>query len=205
MSNRSKDSLSPEMIRLLKIFGIGSFLFVLAMSFFNEKKANNSGKEVSELSITDADRIFFRNMRALYYDREGRTDAKMSIYRHGKRKQVEQGPYLNLAILLNQVKDEAYIFLEPYPETLPLHVRWENADGSQADSISFTGGDKFAHYRFVQQLLNPIMNERELQMWHGGQWVSILQEKREKEALKVTLEDFFKLINQPLSNGSSEN
>ena len=90
MGNRSHDTFSPEMLRILKIFGVGSLVFVFIMSFFNERRANNSGQEDSPMSIGDADRLYFKNVRAAYYDVEERKDARMTIYRHGKREKQKR-------------------------------------------------------------------------------------------------------------------
>ena len=100
MAKNNKDTLSPELIRLLKIFGIGSLVFVLIMSFFNEKRANNSGKEPSPMRMADADRLYFKNVRAAYYDIENRRDAKMTVYRHGKLSEESDKPNFIFSIIL---------------------------------------------------------------------------------------------------------
>ena len=60
----TKDSFSPEMIKIYKIFGLGSLLFVLLLSFFNERRANNSGEEKPLMRITDSDRLIFTVMES---------------------------------------------------------------------------------------------------------------------------------------------
>lgn len=190
----SKDSLSPEMIRILKIFGLGSLLFVLLLSFFNEKRADNSGDEKSMMRITDADRLFFKNLRAVHYDVEGRDDAKITIYRHGKRIKNPTSPQINLAILINRIKDEAYIFVEPFPEELPLQLKWQDENNGKEGELSFYGGDTFAHYDFVSNLI-PLLDENiKVKMAVDDSWQPVLEEV---DVLKTTIKDYYRLTNNP--------
>ncbi len=149
MANQHDKVLTPELIRIIKIFGISSFAIVFLLSFFNEKRAYNSGKEDSEMSVATAERIYFKNIRASYYDIEGHKDAKMKIYRYGKRIQESSDPLLNLSIMLSRIKDEAYIYVEP-TEQLPIHMRWESDDKTKSGNLDFKGGDKYAHFSFVK-------------------------------------------------------
>ncbi|MGY6742648.1 MAG: hypothetical protein ACXIUQ_07935 [Cecembia sp.] len=190
----AKDSFSPEMIRIFKIFGLGSLLFVLLLSFFNEKRANNSGEEKPMMRITDADRLFFKNLRALHYDLEGRDDAKINIYRHGKRTKDASIPHLNLSILINRVKDEAYIFVEPQPDELPLQLQWKNLLSGEEGELSFYGGDTFAHFEFVSKL-NFLLDENiQFKMAVGDSWEPVLTEM---EVIKTTIKDYYRLTNNP--------
>lgn len=198
MANKQNDTFSPEMKRILKIFGIGSLVFVLIMSFFNERRANNSGKEESPMSITDADRLYFKNVRAAYYDIEDRKDAKMSIYRHGKRANTEEVISVGLSILLNRVKDEAYIFVESTTEALPIKIRWSNLEEeSRNGELVFEGGDKYSHFAFVEELYPLLLENIILELWHEGKYVPILEGEVDKDALRITIIDYFKLINNP--------
>lgn len=196
MGNKSNDTFTPEMVRILKIFGIGSLLFVFVMSFFNEKRANNSGKEESPMSIGDADRLYFKNVRAAYYDIEDRRDAKMTIYRYAKRANIEEVLSIGLSILLNRVKDEAYIFVESSSGEFPIKIRWSNLE--QKDSkgeLIFEGGDKFQHLDFVKKLYPLLLENNSFELSKEGKFYPILMDDNEKEALLITAKDYFKLIN----------
>lgn len=198
MTNKSNDTFSPEMVKILKIFGIGSLVFVLIMSFFNERRANNSGKEDSPMSITDADRLYFKNVRAAYYDIEDRKDAKMTIYRHGKRAKSEFGPTIGISILLNRVKDEAYIFVESTSEALPIKIRWSNLEEeNRKGELVFEGGDKFKHLAFAEELYPLLVEQNSFELWHEGKYVPTLDGVNDKDALRITITDYYKLINNP--------
>lgn len=189
------DTLSPEMLKIIKIFGIGSLALVFILSFFNEKRANNSGKEASVLSITDAERLYFKNVRGLYYDLEGRDDAKMSVYRYGKRVQEADHPLLNLSILINRVKDEAYLYVEPSSDLSSFSLRATVAD--QTDTLEFISGDKFSHFNFVEQLYPFLIENAYFELLIDEVWVPILEDEKERDALRIPIKDFYRLINKP--------
>lgn len=194
MAKNNKDTLSPELIRLLKIFGLGSLVFVLIMSFFNDKRANNSGIEPSPMRMTDAERIFFKNLRSPYYDIENRRDAKMTVYRHGKRSKDTNSPTLVFSIIISQLNDEAYIFLEPNFEELPVRVKWSIPEKNQEGEITFEGGDKFAHFEFAQKIAHFLIDDATFEVWQVDNWKPLWMEEKEKNAVMVTIEDYQKLI-----------
>lgn len=196
MPSNSTDSFSPEMIRILKIFGIGSILFVFVLSFFNEKRADNSGEFDSVLRVPDSNRIYFKNLRAPQYDREGRDDAKMNLYRHGKRTKSDQA-HFNFMILLNRVKDEAYIFVEPFPDGFPIVIRHRHQETGEGGEITFYGGDKMAHYEFALEFYPLAIENTYFEIKSEEDWIPLLDNEKEREALRVTLVDFFRLIDNP--------
>jgi hypothetical protein len=195
MAPKNQDTFTPEMIRVLKIFGIGSFLFVLLLSFFNERKANNTGEVVSEMWMSDSQRIFFKNLRGAYYDQEVRNDAKMTVYRHSKRLKDASYPFVNFAILINRVKNEAYIFAEPSFESLPFTIRWSNKFENSNGEVEFEGGDKFTHFQLASRLFPLLTEEVEFEIKVDNQWKPVFQEDRQRLAVRTTLEDYFQLVN----------
>jgi hypothetical protein len=199
MPSSSNDTFSPEMIRILKIFGLGSLLFVFVLSFFNERRANNTGNEEGIMHLRDADRLFFKNVRAPYYDIEGRRDAKMTVYRYGKRVFNADRPILNFSIIINQLKDESYIYVELSTEEIPIRIQWNKNGSGESGELEFQGGDKFAHLKFAVEL-SPLLEEStQFQLWHNNGWISFLEESKEREALLTTITDYFRLINYQIS------
>ncbi len=114
--------LTLELIKIIKIFGIASISLVLVLAFFNDKRANNSGED-DTFRMVDSDRLYFLNLRAIYYDRENRADAGMALFRHGKRQISDSIPKLDLLIIMNSRKDEAYLYLEPINFDWPIKIR----------------------------------------------------------------------------------
>jgi hypothetical protein len=194
LAKNNKDTLSPELIRLLKIFGIGSLVFVLVMSFFNERRANNTGKEPSPMQMGDAERIFFKNVRAAYYDIENRRDAKMTVYRHGNRITDPGTPTLVFSIIINQYSKEAYIYLEPNFDEMPVRLKWTIAEKNQDGEIVFEGGDKFAHFDFAQKVAPLLLENTIFEIRLHDNWIPIWEDEKKRKGVMVTMEDYQRLI-----------
>jgi hypothetical protein len=193
----TSESFSPEMIRILKIFGISTIVLVFILSFFNEKRANNSGLEPSEMRIADSERLFFKNIRASSYDLEARNDAKMNIYRHSDREKSIEKPSLNFAIIINRVSDEAYIYVENYPEDLPLIVQITDVEG-KIEELTFYGGNKLDHFNFSMTFYRKLLYAAQIKMKVGEKWVLIDEEEKQRDVLKTIFIDYLKLINKTL-------
>jgi len=192
-----KDSLSPELIRILKIFGAVSIALVLLLSLFNDRRADNTGSR-DEFYVTAASRIYFKNLRQSSYDLERRQDAKMDLFRYGKRETDTTQYVLNVALIINRVKDAAYLYFEPQGGLElenPLYIRWEKSSGQMAGS-SFYQGDRFSHFQFVEEIF-PLLGVEEdvkFEAKVNEEWIPILTSAQEIDALRITLKDYYRLI-----------
>jgi hypothetical protein len=188
--------LTPELVRILKIFGIGALLLVFALSFFNDRRANNSGEEPSPMRITDADRIYFKNVRSINYDIEHLREAKMLAYRHSKRPENTRIADLPVAILLNTTKDEAYLYWEFPNDSLPVVLNWSRPATGESGEIRFEGGDKFAHLAFGQAIF-PLLSEEDVQFGisFSESNLAILRTEAARMPVFTSLTDYFKMIN----------
>jgi len=190
------------MMSLFKIFGISSLVFVLLISFFNEKKPNIDNQD-SILAINDASRLYFKNVRQAYYDIEGRNDAKMNIYRLGKRVTTEEEAVLNVAIIINRIKDEAYLYVEPsaaFGSEDVINIRWESEDQSTSGELNFRSGDRYDHYGFMEKIYPLILANASFRAEIAGEWLPILINQKERDAIRITSFDYFRLIGREEMN-----
>lgn len=146
------------------------------------------------MRMTDAERLYFKNVRSPYYDIENRRDAKMTVYRHGKRSKDTNRPTLVFSIIINQLNDEAYIFLEPNFEELPFNVKWSIPEKNQEGEITFEGGDKFAHFEFAQKITPLLLENAIFEVQVKESRIPLWVDEKEKNAVMVTIEDYQKLI-----------
>ncbi|WP_075348769.1 hypothetical protein [Algoriphagus marinus] len=189
MSKRANsDSVfTPELLRIIKIFGVVSLGLVLILSFFNERRANNTGQDQSFV-MTSANRMYFQNVKAIQYDRELRRDAGMTVYRHKKRILEENNPTIGLMIILNPTKDEAYIYLEPINLNWPITLRIISSE--KPKSYTFENGNKSDHLHYFQILKPAIEAGNLIEIQTSSGWNPIWSTPKEKEALNAILEDF---------------
>ncbi|REG83566.1 hypothetical protein [Algoriphagus antarcticus] len=189
----SNDVLSPDLIKILKIFGLVSIGLVLLLSFFDTKRANNSDKDLT-FHMSSSSRLYFLNVRAIKYDREARSDAGMILFRHGKRAISETEPLLDLMIILNNPKDEAYLYLEPVNLDWPLEIKASTAEKEQV--FQFENGNNSELLGYVRQLEPWMEEEANFKIKVDSTWVTIWSKPKEKEALKTILEDYNRLVNE---------
>ena len=190
---KSTEIFTPELIKIFKIFGLISIGLVLLLSFFNTKRANNSGDDLT-FRMTSSSRLYFLNVRALKYDRESRSDAGMLLFRHGKREIPDSNPSLDLVIILNSQKDEAYLYLKPINMDWPLEIR-ASKDGKQ-HVFQFQNSNNSDFLNYVRDLEPWIIDDAKFELKKDSTWTSIWAKPKEKEALKAILEDYFRLINE---------
>ena len=103
-----------------------------------------------------------------------------------------------MSILINRIKDEAYIFIESNSEELPIKVKWSNLDGkNKSGELVFEGGDKYAHLAFVEALYPLLLENTLFELWDGEKYIQIFEGENDKDALRITISDYYKLINKP--------
>lgn len=185
--------LTPELVKILKIFILSSLGLVLVFSFFNGYRANNSGDDRT-FRINDSNRLYFLNVRSIYYDKEIRRDAGMTMYRHGKRRVNETEPTLDLVILLNSGKEEAYIYFELKNAEWPIGISAKSAEKSQI--FEFANGNNLEHFAMIQNLRSLIEENAEFELIIDEKPIPLWSKDMEKEAVKSVVEDYFRLLNQ---------
>jgi hypothetical protein len=186
--------LTPDLIKVLKIF-LGSALgLVLILSFFDGYRANNTGKERT-FQVAAADRLFFVNLRSIHYDREVRQEADMEIFRHGKRLKSDTILRFFPAILLPSKTNEAYLFFELEGADYPIQIQAKLRD--QVIQIPFDLGGNTAHKALGEQLWPMLQQNASFSWLVGGKETPLWQTESEKEVLKTVLTDYFRILNQP--------
>lgn len=188
---KSDSILTPELVKIIKVFGIVSIALVVFFSFFNDRRANNTGQDKT-FRMSNSARIYFSNVRGINYDREFRKDAGMQIFRNKAFSNEDEHPNLALILILNPGKDEAYIYLEPINLDWPIRLRLKSAGGGE--SHTFENGNKSDHLRYFEILKPAIESSAVIELQTNEGWIPIWTSPKEKEAVKTALEDYKKLI-----------
>ncbi|MHA7130502.1 hypothetical protein [Algoriphagus namhaensis] len=180
---------TPELIRIIKIFGALSLLIVFGLSFFNTKRANNTGEDRT-FKMTDSDRLYFLNVRALSYDREVRKDAQMTLFRHDNREKSPDLPSIDLVIVMSALKDEAYLYVEPVNLDWPIRVKT-----SGEKEFTLENGNREQHLTNARLLEEFVRNESNFFLFYEGEWVPFWDEPGELSYLKTLFDDYNELVN----------
>ena len=185
--------LTPDLIKVLKIF-LGSALgLVLLLSFFDGYRANNTGKDRT-FQVADADRLFFVNLRSIHYDREVRQEADMELFRHGKRLKSDTIPTFFPAILLPSKTKEAYLFFELEGADYPIQI--QVILGDEVIQIPFDLSGNTAHKSLGEQLWPLLQQQASFKLLVEGKEYPLWQTESDKQVLKTVLTDYFRILNQ---------
>ena len=186
--------LTPDLIKVLKIFLGSALALVLMLSFFDGYRANNTGKDRA-FQLADADRLFFVNLRSIHYDREVRPEAGMEFFRHGKRLKPDTIPTFFPALLLHSKQKEAYLFFELEGADYPIQI--QATLGDEVIQIPFDLGGNTAHKALGEQLWSLLQQNASFSLSMNGKETPLWQTESEKEVLKTVLTDYFRILNQP--------
>lgn len=193
MKSGSNNVFTPELVKILKIFMLSAVALVIVFSFFDGHRADNSGEDRT-FRVTDSNRIYFQNVRSIHYDREVRSDAGMVLYRHGKRMKSETTPTLDPMILLNSLKDDAYIYFELNNGEWPIRIVATRAGAK--DTFDLDAGNNHAHFHMFNQLIPEIELDAEFELIVEEKVVPLWQEEKEKQAVKAVAEDYLRLLSK---------
>ncbi len=189
--SQNSDILSPELIKIIKIFGLISFALVLVLSFFNTKRANNTGSDF-RFRMANSNRIYFLNMRTLQYEREVREEAGMTLFRHQDLSGNQSETRIDIALILNPGSDEAYLYLEPAGLEWPIELKVTTED--QSEEITLVNGDKTKHLDQAEEIFSWQEKNASFEVETENGWVPIWNERSQKEALKTIKEDYNRLV-----------
>lgn len=182
---------TPELVKVLKIFIFSSLALVLVLSFFNGHRANNSGEDRT-FGMKDANQLYFLNVRSIHYDREIRQDASMTLFRHRNRLETDILPSLDLVIILNPLKDDAYIYFELKNGEWPIQIR--TTSSGIMETLDFANGNNLDHLNLFKKIAPAIEQNAQFELILGEKIYPLWAEEKEKDALKSVLEDYFRLL-----------
>jgi len=189
---KSDPVFTPELVKIIKAFGLVSISLVILFSFFNERRANNTGADQT-FRMSSSARLYFTNVRGIHYLREIRRDAKMQIFRKEAFFKKDSTSNLGLILILNPMNDEAYIYLEPINLDWPLKIRLKISNNTEVYSLE--NGNKSDHLRYFELLKPAIEKDDLIELQTDLGWIPIWNTPKEKEAIKAIIEDYQKLTN----------
>lgn len=160
----------------------------------------DKNREVDQATISfetnDASKLFFKNLRQIYYDKEEMAAAKLELYRFKKRTTGNESPVINLAIVNNWRYDEAYLLLEPNSllQLNELSIAWEDRENGQSGNIRFENGNKKTIVKFADQVYYQIQQGSEFTVKVDGKDTGILKSPEDRDAFRISMIDYYRLV-----------
>ncbi len=174
-------------------FLILAILTLAACQMDNGKAVNT---EAFNFRVYDDTQIFFKNIRQSSYELEELKEAKLKVFRLKARKINNEIPQIQLAILVNWMKDEAYVLTEPnafFEDVEIISVDWHDEASDSTGVIIMAQREKTNMLKFSNQIYEAIISGKKLTVTLNGTTFDFLSDPKEREAFRITMADYFRL------------
>jgi hypothetical protein len=144
-------------------------------------------------TINDDAELFFRNVRQIYYDRSS-PDGTWQAYRFSKRYQGNDRPSITPVIVINWLKDEAYLLIEEndlLAEEEYLQLRIISQNDTAVVELKERGRERMLE--FGSQIYEAIQAKNSIYVLYKSDYVPIFTNEPEQEAFRITMSDFYRL------------
>lgn len=174
------------------------FLVSLTLLACQADKPEAISLEDIDFMTNDASEIFFKNVRQSYYDKQEIAAAGMDVFRMSDRNLEADYPLIHLAIAYNWRNDQAFLMVEPNanitnPEEFEL---WSIKPTSQDTTvIPYTMGNMKDQVTFAHRIFQALSAESQLYFYDGQVAQPIFDKFEDREVLRKTVLDYYKLIN----------
>ncbi len=160
--------------------------FILLWAIFGPKAKEIDITDIS-FSTTSSSQLYFKNIRAYFYDIEERTDASYNLYRLKARKKSDSLP-VQAVIIQNWRFDESYVLFENNKNKPLEKFQFTAILGDSTQQIKCDKYSTQTHYFTAAKLYFYLSNEDSL-LFNGAPL-----DVQSKTALKTSLKDYFKLV-----------
>jgi len=175
-----------------------SYLVLLLLLVACNGSQTKIDESSAKFTTSDASELFFKNVRAISYDKTTMDEAKLDIYRIKERVDLPEEPILDLSIVVNWRYDEAYILTEPnafLQQMDTLYIVWKDTTQVQGQgAIQFIDGNKAEHFRLATQIYRNIQTESPMFILHEGEQHPFMHKKNIREPFRKTMVDYFRLV-----------
>lgn len=176
-------------------------LLLLFLIFFAcETPPTDASRQPDEIfRTTDPSRLYFKNMRAYYYQEDTKPGTKMDTYTLKKFNSADSRPILTPIIVNNWLQDEAYLFLEKnaHPSLAGNSLYFRSLGSVTNETLEFelTIFDKQSQYDLASFLHTHIRAGHTLEVSTDHQeWYSIFNDKKDRGYFLQTMDDYYRLI-----------
>ncbi len=173
----------------MKTILFGAIALALGACTLDGKKSVD--REKFHFKMGDDSELFFKNVRAIYYDRSTAPDGKTEVYRFSDRYTGQDRPMITPAIVINWLQDEAYILVEnnelldaePYLSVV--------IQDSIAVDLRQRGRDRMLE--FCSRIYEGIQNGQDIRVKQDTRLAPLFTTDNDREAFRVTMADYYRL------------
>ena len=181
----------------MQINNILFLLVVLLLPACQSDQTQTLSVDDIDFMTNDASELFFKNVRQSYYDKQEIKAAGMDIFRMSDRNKEADYPLIHLAIAYNWRNDQAFLMVEPNGQiTNPEAFELRSVNPLRQDTavIQYSMGNMKDQVAFAHRLFQALSAEEQL-LWQDGQaLVPIFDKLDDREVLRKTMLDYYKLV-----------
>jgi hypothetical protein len=146
-------------------------------------------------TVSDDSFLFFKNVRQIYYDFHDLPRAKWYAYRFSDRSLREDRPVLNPVIVVDWMKDEAYLLIEPneFLQAEATIVILERNKSGRMLEYSLAERGRSNMLEFATKIYEGIMDEHEMFIQVQGKRYPLFADDNERENFRVVMSDYYRL------------
>lgn len=164
-------------------------ILLLACQNPEERKAK---RDEHRIYTSDQARIFFTNVRSIYYQKEVKAESKINFWRYKERDLSLDYPVLNLCIAEAWDRNEAYLLLEPneyFTNKDTFTLEWVDKRNKSKGSFNFIRKRPTDDYIFARRIY-PYLNKNFEWRYEG----TVLFDEPRSKIFKKTYGDFQNLV-----------
>ncbi len=176
----------------MKLIPLYCLLFIQACGIDKDKKVD---REKFTFKTGSDTQLFFKNVRQSYYDLEENKAAKFNVFRFKKRVKESNLPILNFAIVVNYLKDEAYLLLEPSKTVgeLPVVIQSVNDSTGVSGQIILESQNPKSTLDFAADLYDAMQEGHAFSLIQNSKRIQMFNNQLSREAFRITISDYYRL------------
>lgn len=151
-----------------------------------------------QFRTTDPSRLYFKNMRSVYYYLENKPHAKADIFWLKRYSKAKDRPILYAKIVNDWMRDEAYIFVEngfyPHFPSDSLKLLWEDTTQDTSGQIILGTRSRQNQYAFCGQVYDALTKGYAFTMVDArGDTIPIFEAGDDRTHFTTTVRDYYRL------------
>lgn len=177
--------------KLAKWFALWALIMIVGLTLFAVFGPQGKKIDLKEIGFdtSQSTELYFKNVRAYFYDREIDSASSFNIYRINSRNRDGVSD-IQIGLLHNWRMSQCYVLLE----SEKYDLNGEEVFLVKSDStisLSLPSNSEL-HYRFAATLFESLSAEQEFELRVGDKPLELSESQ--KTSLKQSLKDYFKLV-----------
>ncbi len=161
----------------------------------NPDKERAVDKDNQKFETKDPNRLFFKNVRQLYYHLKEENDGKIQILSLKSRVEEPERPTINVDLINNWYLDKAFpmlVFSSHFDSLDQINIKIFYPDGANELLIFDKSAPMNDHFSVVTTLYNAILKNATFEAMDLQ--TPLFTDKDEKDGFRITMVDYYRLV-----------